>query len=338
MVESAAQQARCIALGFGIAIGASAHAPRRRQHLRRASCERLAIAGAGGGAAEQESAAMSERDPMLQLASLLLPEDERRGVEALYTWCRRADEVCDAPEPPRSPAERIELLQGIEDDFRGLSGGGVPSNPIDSDLQWVMQRWPSMGDRPFEDMLAGMRAELEQTRFSTFDPELRHYSYCVAGTVGLMLLPLLGITKPSAETEACAVDLGVAIQLTNILRDVGYDVGLGRMYLPQDELTRFGVKEADVLALRMTPAYRELICFQVERARGFLRSSRAGVPSLPRKYQLMVLAVIQLMGALLDEVVACGCDNLTGKVRVNTVGKATSVLAALWEWLWMSSA
>merc|ERR1740123_339918 len=109
-----------------------------------------------------------------------------------------------------------------------------------------------------------MKLELQKPRFATYDPELRHYAYCVAGTVGLMLLPVLGLPKPTEEVRDSAIELGIAIQMTNILRDVGYDVGIGRTFLPEEDLARFGVSVADLKSRRLTPAYRDLVCFEVD--------------------------------------------------------------------------
>lgn len=276
---------------------------------------------------------MGDRDPMLQLASRLVPDDERHGIEALYNWCRRADEICDAPEPQRSATERIELLDGIEADLKRIRAGGRPTNNMDEQLLWTFEKWPSLDERPFCDMLAGMRTELVQSRFCSYDPELKHYAYCVAGTVGLMLLPVLGVTAPTEEVKACAIDLGIAVQLTNILRDVGYDAGLGRIYLPQEDLRHFGVEEADVLQRKITPGYPELVRFEVERAIGLLGQARTAVPSLPRRSQLVVLAVIELMRALLEEILARDCDNLTCKVKIGTFRKVSCVGRAILDWV-----
>mmetsp|Transcript_68600 Transcript_68600/g.165924 ORF Transcript_68600/g.165924 Transcript_68600/m.165924 type:complete len:350 (+) Transcript_68600:65-1114(+) len=285
--------------------------------------------------AEEEGASFGDRDPMLQLASALLPGEEQRAVSALYAWCRRADEICDAPVPERSAAERIELLEQLGEDFKRLRSGGEPTSRIDSELMHVLEKWPALGDRPFLDMLAGMRAELSTPRFATFDPELRQYAYCVAGTVGLMLLPVLGVPEPAAEVKSSAIDLGVAVQLTNILRDVGFDAKQGRIYLPQEDLKRFDVGEEDILEQRLTPAYCKLVSFETDRARDLLQSARGALPALPRRSQLVVLAVIQFMSALLDELLQRGCDNFSGKVRISTFKKVTCVVTAIWEWAWL---
>jgi len=270
---------------------------------------------------------------MLQFASLLLPEEDRHGVLALYAWCRRADEICDSPTPSRSPSEREALLGEVEADFRRFRKGGQPANAIDAELARALARWPSIGDEPFLDMLAGMRTELRTPRFPAFEPDLRHYAYCVAGTVGLMVLPILGVARPTKEMKKGAIDLGIAIQLTNILRDVGEDAQRGRIYLPEEDLAHFGVDEADILAGRMTPAYRKLVVFQVERARGYFDSARSVVPELPSRSQLVVLAVIHLLAALLGEVLARDCDNLSCKVRIGLPKRAACVAAAVRDWV-----
>lgn len=283
-----------------------------------------------------EVASMSDRDPLLRLASQLLPEDEREAIWSIYSWCRRADEICDSPTPPRTSAERCQLLEGISLDLKQLSNGGAASNDIDAGLQNAMRRWPGLESEPFRDMLEGMKQELQQERFTNFDPELKRYAYCVAGTVGLMVLPVLGAPNPiPSKVRDRAVDLGIAIQLVNILRDVGEDAERGRIYIPLEDLQRFGVDESEILQRRVPPSpqYQSLVNFEVQRTRELLQSARSGIGSLPARSQLVVLAVIRFMEALLHEVLDRGCDNISAKVKLGTFGKVSCLVAALADWV-----
>eukprot|EP00929_Paragymnodinium_shiwhaense_P118274 TRINITY_DN9020_c0_g2_i2.p1 TRINITY_DN9020_c0_g2~~TRINITY_DN9020_c0_g2_i2.p1 ORF type:complete len:152 (+),score=24.13 TRINITY_DN9020_c0_g2_i2:196-651(+) len=147
-----------------------------------------------------------------------------------------------------------------------------------------------------------------------------------------MMLPVLGVATPSAEVRARAIDLGVAIQLTNILRDVGYDASnLERIYLPREDLKRFQCSEADIVAQRVTPEYKSLTKFQLVRTRGLYDSARKGAALLPGLSKLAVLAIIQLLSSLLEELESREYDNLSAKIRLSTSGKVKAVLAAIFQ-------
>lgn len=284
----------------------------------------------------EDDASMAGRDPLLRAASQLLPGRERDAIWAIYDWCRRADEVCDSDDPRRSQSERLSLLRAFGAEVQQLREPGfMPTSAIDLELQKTLRAWPSISDQPFMDMLSGMDTELQVDRFSKFDPDLRRYAYCVAGTVGLMVLPVLGVSSPSKEVSDRAIQLGVAIQLVNILRDVGDDSNRGRIYLPKEDLERFGVSEDDILQKRLTPAYQQLIHFQIGRTRAILVEARNGVQALPQQSQLVVLAIVQFMDAILDELKGRQCDNLSRKVRIGTLSKVSRLLAAVWDWICM---
>eukprot|EP00440_Ansanella_granifera_P070748 gb/GFBE01076779.1/.p1 GENE.gb/GFBE01076779.1/~~gb/GFBE01076779.1/.p1 ORF type:complete len:375 (+),score=35.42 gb/GFBE01076779.1/:1-1125(+) len=275
---------------------------------------------------------MAIRDPLLRLASSLLPEKQRDAIWAIYDWCRRADEVCDGEVPPRSTEERLAILRGYAKEVSQLRDGARPSEAIGEALQRTFTQWPSLGGQPFIDMISGMETELTQPRFLNFEPELRKYAYCVAGTVGLMVLPILGAPDASAEVKDRAIKLGIAIQLVNILRDVGEDARRGRIYLPLEDLHRFQVSEDDILKGQLTVNYQSLIRFQVNRTRTFLNEARGGVVSLPAQSQFAVLAVIRLMGAILDELLVRDCDSFTRKVRISTRSKLSCAVGTVLDW------
>lgn len=189
------------------------------------------------------------------LGTLLLPYEKRRAIWAIYVWCRRTDELMDSAEAQARPvSELADRLDRWEENTRGIFSGQVTSD-LDAVMVDTLERFPQ-SIQPYLDMIEGQRMDLTWTRYATFD-DLRLYCYRVAGTVGLMTQGVMGLdaaytTAPWSDvpnTSDAAVALGIANQLTNILRDVGEDRGRGRIYLPQEDLTRFGYSEEDLLLL-----------------------------------------------------------------------------------------
>ncbi|HEY9752414.1 MAG TPA: phytoene synthase, partial [Coleofasciculaceae cyanobacterium] len=207
------------------------------------------------------------------LGTLLMSEEKRRAIWAIYVWCRRTDELVDGP---RAGATTPETLDQWEHHLESIFAG----NPIDDEdvaLVDTLSRFP-IDIQPFRDMIAGQRMDLYRSRYETFD-ELNLYCYRVAGTVGLMSTAVMGVDetvskapwdsangKVGVPTEA-AIALGVANQLTNILRDVGEDARRGRIYLPLEELTLFNYTEDDLFNGVIDQRWRELMRFQIQRAR-----------------------------------------------------------------------
>ncbi|NES24833.1 MAG: squalene/phytoene synthase family protein, partial [Symploca sp. SIO3E6] len=184
------------------------------------------------------------------LGTLLMPEAKRRAIWAIYAWCRRTDELVDGPQ---SSLTTPETLDRWENHLESLFAG-QPTDDPDVALVDTIQRFP-MDIEPFRDMIAGQRMDLYRRRYETFT-ELNLYCYRVAGTVGLMSCAVLGLESSSQTpwsqpldtkypTEE-AIALGIACQLTNILRDVGEDAKRGRIYLPLEELALFDYTEADL--------------------------------------------------------------------------------------------
>ena len=172
-------------------------------------------------------------------------EEKRRAVWAVYAWCRRTDDIVDKPRKEMGSL-RTELSdwgERLEAVWRGTA-----HDLIDLALVDTIQKYPDLDIEPFEDMIKGMVMDLDQNRFETFE-ELYVYCYRVAGTVGLMMMPIMGTAPGYTAKQALepALALGVALQLTNILRDVGEDRGRQRIYLPREDLERFGVSEAALL-------------------------------------------------------------------------------------------
>ncbi|EOD05588.1 hypothetical protein EMIHUDRAFT_68943 [Emiliania huxleyi CCMP1516] len=206
---------------------------------------------------------MTKHDPILLYVSKLLEPDVASDAGALYAWCRRLDELVDDPAVSGDPATTVARIDEWRQRLDELWEGS-PRDDLDAALLVTLRRNPSLGVQPFADMLQGMRSDAVRARRVETGVQ---YAYQVAGTVGLMLLPLLGVSEEEdvAAARGPAIALGqAAIQLINILRDARPDAALGRIYLPRDEMAERGVDEAAVLALQCTPAYRGLVAHTLE--------------------------------------------------------------------------
>ena len=216
------------------------------------------------------------------LATLLMPKDKQQAVWAIYAWCRRTDELVDGSIARFTTKETLERWEKqLESVF-----AGYPQDDADVALVDTIERFP-MDIQPFRDMIAGQFMDLSYSRYHTFE-ELQLYCYRVAGTVGLMSNAILGIGgskdntpwdkdknvyNPSEE----AIALGIAMQLTNILRDVGEDAQRGRIYLPLEDLARFNYTEDDLLKGVVDERWRQLMRFQIQRARNYYDQAALGI-------------------------------------------------------------
>lgn len=182
--------------------------------------------------------------------------------------------------------------------------------------------------QPFKDMIEGMRMDLRKSRYKNFD-ELYLYCYYVAGTVGLMSVPVMGIapdSKASAESVySAALALGIANQLTNILRDVGEDSRRGRVYLPQDELAHAGLSDDDVFEGRVTDKWRTFMKGQITRARMFFDEAEKGIYELNSASRWPVLASLLLYRQILDAIEANDYNNFTKRAYVGKAKKLASL-------------
>ena len=234
------------------------------------------------------------------LGTMLLPSIKRRAIWAIYVWCRRTDELMDSPEAQTRPvSELADRLDQWEERTRAMFAGQVRDG-LDAVMADTLERFPQP-IQPYLDMIEGQRMDLNHHRYATFE-QLELYCYRVAGTVGLMTQHVMGLdpaytTAPwssSPETSDAAIALGIANQLTNILRDVGEDRGRGRIYIPQEDLERFGYSEADLMAGRLNSAWKALMAFQLERAREWFTRSEAGVRWLSKDARWPVWASLRL--------------------------------------------
>ncbi|GFH52512.1 hypothetical protein CTEN210_08988 [Chaetoceros tenuissimus] len=270
---------------------------------------------------------MQTYDPILLFARRLLPEQTAKDASALYAWCRRLDEITDDPNADvETIQQRLDIWQRR---FEKICNN-EPVDDMDAALTECLSRSESLTKEPFEDMIQGMRNDaVLNRRIKTMD-ELEEYAYQVAGTVGVMLLPLLKADMKNAKEPAIA--LGKAIQLINILRDASFDVSLGRIYLPQELLNEYHVLEEDIMNYKSSKEYCAVVKHVADRATDLLEQAEEGKKSLPGLGPLFVQIIIELYREYLEKLESFGYDNLNTKgerVRISSLQKLGSVVKAV---------
>lgn len=246
---------------------------------------------------------------------MLLPRPKRRAIAAIYAFARRVDDVADGSLSPPAKRRELERLRA------GLSTPGGEDATFVA-LADARKQFPIPTDA-LEALVDGGVQDTEQTRYATFD-ELRVYCSRVAGAVGRACVAVYGANEPErAET------LGIALQLINIMRDVAEDWQLGRIYLPADELARFGVDEDDIAEARVTPEWRELMTFQADRARAHLDAGLTLLDALDRRSAACVATFAELYRATLERIEREGFEVFGGTPTLSPVTKLRVVGAAL---------
>ncbi|KAK5802184.1 Phytoene synthase, chloroplastic [Gossypium arboreum] len=260
------------------------------------------------------------------LGTLLMTPERRRAVWAIYVWCRRTDELVDGPNASHITPRALDRWEKRLDDLFE----GRPYDMLDAALSDTVSKYP-VDIQPFKDMIEGMRLDLRKSRYMNFD-ELYLYCYYVAGTVGLMSVPVMGIAPESkASVESvynAALALGIANQLTNILRDVGEDARRGRIYLPQDELARFGLSDDDIFRGQVTDKWRNFMKDQIKRARMFFDEAEKGVSELNAASRWPVWASLLLYRQILDAIEENDYNNFSKRAYVGKVKKFASLPVA----------
>lgn len=252
--------------------------------------------------------------------SLFLPQHKRRAAWALYAFCRTADDIADEPEIfPEPLIELDRWRQGLLDTY-----AGQPRGPVMTAWADMLRSYP-VPIEPALDLLRGVAMDISGARFDTFE-ELRVYCYRVAGTVGLLMTPVLGARDPAALGSA--VELGIAMQLTNILRDIGEDARNGRLYLPREDMERFGVTEEDVLRGVVTPNFRALMRFEMARTEEYYARGLAGVRLLSRDARLAILLSGELYRAILERIRRNDYDVFARRAHISLGGKLAALPGA----------
>src|SRR5918993_1488136 len=220
------------------------------------------------------------------LASRFLPPDRRKAIHATYAFCRIADDIADRSVDVVAAAHALDAWERQIDE---------PTDPIAVAFATVRARHNVPVDAVRE-MLTGVRMDLAPCRFATWE-DLRLYCYRVAGTVGLMVAPILGCQDDDALLHA--VDLGIAMQLTNVLRDIGEDALRGRLYLPLEDLEAFGCDPEAILEGRPSGRFADLLAFEIARTRALYADARRGLPALSPSGRLTALAGSELYATIL---------------------------------------
>ncbi len=253
-------------------------------------------------------------------ASACLPRPTRAHAYAVYGFCRWADNGVDDARDRAEAAIRLGAARRALD----LAYSGSPAPPGLSAFRRTV-RLRSIPRGLFDDLLDGMEMDLDVTRYADF-AALDRYCYRVAGVVGLMMAHVFGHRSDRCFPDALA--LGTAMQLTNILRDVAEDHRMGRIYIPQDELARFGVAESDLAEGRVGDGFRALMRFQIDRARRYYAQSEAGIPWLVGDSSRLTVRVMgRIYAGILGAIERQGLDVFRGRARVSAPRKLATLAA-----------
>lgn len=244
---------------------------------------------------------------------LFLPGNRRRAITALYAFCREVDDVVDECQDPQVAATKLVWWR---QQLTKLYAG-QPDHPVTQALLPVLGEF-SLPQEQLLEIIDGMEMDLQQTRYLDFKA-LSLYCYRVASVVGLLAAEIFGYQD--RQTLKYAHDLGMAFQLTNIIRDVGEDARRGRVYLPIDELQRFNVPVADILNARHSDNFRRLMEFQIERAEQYYAQAMSELPARDRKTQRPGLVMAAIYRTLLDEIKRDGCQVLSQRTSLTPIRK-----------------
>jgi phytoene synthase len=242
-----------------------------------------------------------------------LPPDKRRAITALYAFCREVDDVVD-----ECSNENVAhtTLNWWRTEVAAIYAG-KPQHPVAQALVPLVKQF-NLPQEHLLEIIDGMEMDLTQHTYADFKA-LQLYCYRVASVVGLLAAEIFGYSD--RKTLKYAHDLGIAFQLTNIIRDVGEDARRGRIYLPLDELAQFGVHTSDILNANESEGFYKLMQFQVERAQHFYQQSFKQLPAADRKAQRTGLIMAEIYRATLDEVVTSGCHVLKERVSLTPLRK-----------------
>ncbi len=225
---------------------------------------------------------------------LFLPPARRRAITALYAFCREVDDIVDEGLESQLAAAKLAWWRS---EIANLCAG-KPQHPVTRALL-PFQKEFSIDEKHLGEIIDGMEMDLTQSRYLDW-PGLERYCYRVAGAVGLLAAGIFGYRDP--RTLDYAKSLGIAFQLTNIIRDVGEDARKNRIYLPMEDLKRFGVSAAEILNGRQTPQFEQLLKFETERAKGYYQSAFSALPAEDRRAQRPGLIMAAIYRTLLEEI------------------------------------
>jgi 15-cis-phytoene synthase len=272
------------------------------------------------------------------LATMLMPVEKRQAIWAIYVWCRRTDELVDSEAASKRDAQTLgDHLDQWEERLEGLFQG-KPEDDFDVALVHTLERFPDLDIQPFRDQIEGQRMDLYRNRYETFE-ELDLYCYRVAGTVGLMSTVVMGVNSPKQKAPwesdrpympiKEAVALGLANQLTNILRDVGEDARRGRIYLPLEDLRRFNYTEQDLMKGVVDERWQKLMQFQIDRARRYFAEADRGIGFLHEDARWPVWSASITYSWILKSIEQNNYDVFSRRAYVSTRRKLLALPVAL---------
>lgn len=266
------------------------------------------------------------------LATRFLPYPKQRSIFAIYALCRYLDNLVDEAEDlirnQTVEAGRIErsmtdFSRKLVDTYQGI----LQDDPILFAFSDVLRKYHISIQLPLE-LIDGVMTDLTKSRYETFE-ELYNYSYKVAAVVGLMTSEVFGYRDPDALDYA--VDLGIAMQLTNILRDVGEDLSRDRIYLPQADLMEFKVQENDLMKRNLTPNMIELLQFQIQRAKSYYERADIGIPMLSKDSRLPVYLARENYSRILDKIEENGYQVFNRRAYLSTSEKLSILPGILYK-------
>ncbi|HMN48807.1 MAG TPA: presqualene diphosphate synthase HpnD [Ignavibacteriaceae bacterium] len=244
----------------------------------------------------------------------LLPEQKRDAMNVVYAFCRKTDDIVDATND--SQDVKYDKLRKWRIEFeRAFTGHS--EFPLLNKLGKTISNFNIPLD-PFFELIKGMEMDLQKDRYKSFD-DLQLYCYRVASTVGLMCIEIFGYKNPS--TKNFAVDLGIALQLTNILRDIGKDAEQGRIYLPQEDLQKFNYSEQELMTRAYNDRFRELMIYESGRAKRYFNSATSHLDLDDKKTMFAARAMQHIYYKMLEKIIAADYDVFNNNIKVSKIEK-----------------
>lgn len=244
----------------------------------------------------------------------LLPEEKRDAMNTVYAFCRKTDDIVD--ENIDSTDLKYEKLRKWRIEFEKSFSGHSEFSLLNR-LGTTISKFNIPLD-PFFELIKGMEMDLQKDRYKSFD-DLQLYCYRVASTVGLMCIEIFGYKHPS--TKQFAIDLGIALQMTNILRDIGKDAKNGRIYLPQEDLKKFSYSEQEIMSLIYNDNFKDLMIYETSRAKQYFNSATENLNLDDKKTMFAARAMQHIYFKMLEKIIAADYDVLHKEIKVNKLEK-----------------
>jgi phytoene synthase len=252
----------------------------------------------------------------------LLPEDKRDAMNTVYAFCRKTDDIVD--ENSDSTDLKYEKLRRWRIEFE-KSFSGHSEFTLLNKLGTTISKFNIPLD-PFFELIKGMEMDLQKDRYKSFE-DLQLYCYRVASTVGLMCIEIFGYKHPS--TKQFAVDLGIALQMTNILRDIGKDAKNGRIYLPQEDLIKFNYTEKEIMSLVYNENFRDLMMYESSRAKQYFNSATANLDLDDKKTMFAARAMQHIYYKMLENIIAADYYVFNNDIKVSKFEKV-GIAVGVW--------